>query len=255
MLVQRVAACLMLTAVCVVLPAAEPAADSPGMVKPSTYAAAADLVAQADFYLDRLTEALSNPADYDEAKQSRVRKDANTLAVLALVLGRHDEANKYRGRAAAMIPLAISLANQAADPPASTKNLADLKAAATAEGAAGAEPAWTQVADLAALMKQVPVVNASLKRGLDPARFKKQSAQIAGQAATLAAIAQASWFDTAAISDAADVAKWQQLCAEMRDAAGTIGAAARSGDQAAASAGFKRMTVSCDACHAVFRHE
>ena len=45
---------------------------------------------QVDYYLGRLGEALADSKDYDEAKQSRVNKDANTLAALGLALVLHD---------------------------------------------------------------------------------------------------------------------------------------------------------------------
>ena len=76
-----------------------------------------------------------------------------------------------------------------------------MKQAAAAGGKPAAEVAWQTVAPLDALMQQVPIVNNSLRRGLDPNRFKRQQKQTAGQAATLAAIAQAASFD---LSDADD---------------------------------------------------
>ena len=96
---------------------------------------------------------------------------------------------------------------------------------------------WEQVASLEELMKQVPTVNATLKRGLTPQRFKTLQKQSAGQAATLAAIAQTVMADTQAVKDPADLDKWYQDCAEMRDAAGAVNAAIHADDQPATAAG------------------
>jgi len=126
-----------------------------------------------------------------------------------------------------------------------------------AEGAATPveeKPQWQKAGSLPALMKQVPVVNNSLRRGVE-GRFQRQAEQLAGQAATLAAIAQVSQFDLSAVKDPADAAKWRQLCNEMRDAAGEVNSAAHAQDQAKAKAALARMMKSCDACHATFRKE
>jgi hypothetical protein len=227
------------------------AAAPPESPKASSYAPAADLAAQVDFYLNRLSESLANQAEYDGAKQSRVHKDASTVAALVLVLGRHDEPNKYQSAAASMIQAAQALVEGGEDFGKARSALDALnQAAASGKGDA---PAWADVAPLGALMKQVPIVNNSLRRSLEPSRFKKLSAQVAQQAATLAAIAQASLFDESMVSDAADTDKWRQFCAQMRDAAGAMNSAAHAGDQAATAAAQKRLTQSCDACHAVFR--
>lgn len=219
--------------------------------KASSYAPVADLTAQVDYYLGRASEALANPADYDEAKQSRVHKDGSTLAVLLLVLGNHDEANKYQGKAAGLVHAAEALAAGSEDYAKAKPALDELNRALAA--GQGESAAWGEVAEMAPLMKQVPVVNNALRRSLEPARFKKQSAQVAQQAATLAAIAQAAQFNTSAVASAADTAKWQAFCLDMRDAAGALNQAAHAGDQPAASAAAKRLALSCDKCHAVFR--
>ncbi len=227
------------------------AAAPPDPPKASIYAPAADLAAQVDFYLNRLSETLANQAEYDEAKQSRAVKDASTVAALSLVLGRHDESNKYQAGAVGMIQAAQGLVEGAEDY-GKAKSALDALNQAAASGK-GDVPPWADVAPLGALMKQVPIVNNSLRRSLEPSRFKKQSVQVAQQAATLAAIAQASLFDTSMVSDAAETDKWQQFCTQMRDAAGAMNSAAHAGDQAATAAAQKRLTQSCDACHAVFR--
>ena len=78
---------------------------------------------------------------------------------------------------------------------------------------------------------------------------------MAAQAATLAAIAQTTSFDLEAVSKQEDEVKWREFCVEMRDAAGSLNAAARGKDQPAAAAAAKRLAKTCDACHGVFRQE
>lgn len=228
----------------------DPAAQTAGQPKPSQYAPAADLVEQADFYIGRLGEALANEKEFDKDVQNRAKNDAHTLAVIALVLARHDEPNKLQ--AATFLPAVRKLAEVAGDHGPAVAALAEVKRIAAEGGPPAAEVAWQPVAPLDALMRQVPIVNNSLRRGLDANRFKRQQKQTAGQAATLAAIAQAASFD---LSDADDASadEWRTLCHEMRDVAGQINSAVHAGDPSQAQAGAKRLAQNCDACHEKFR--
>ena len=222
--------------------------------KVSQFAPAVDLNAQVTYYLGRLDEALADPNDYDEAKQSRVGKDSNTLAALALSLALHDMESKYRD--GALLKASQKLAEGSGEYAPAAAAAAEVKAAAAGGDEKPGEIKWGKVASLSALMKQVPVVNNSLKRGLEPARFQRQAAQSAGQAATLAAIAQAVIFDDEYASDAADAAQWQTLCQQMRDAAAEVNAAVHAGKADEAQAAMKRLAKNCDACHEKFRgHE
>ena len=63
------------------------AAEPPAPPKVSTFAPAGDLLAQVEYYKKRMKDAVASEADFDEAKQARVKKDANTLAVLASAFG------------------------------------------------------------------------------------------------------------------------------------------------------------------------
>ena len=47
--------------------------------------------------------------------------------------------------------------------------------------------------------------------------------------------------------------KWQEICAEMRDAAAAVGAAVRKNDQETAKQGLAKLAATCDACHHEFR--
>jgi cytochrome c556 len=203
---------------------------------------------------------LANKDDFDDAAKARVKKDANTLAALALTLGLHDADHRLKSSAPALLKAAQKLA--AADEyEAAQSAFQTVKAAATRNGSAAAGTndslKWARVASLRQLMQQVPVVNAALRRGVnaDVQRFKKLQPQLAGQSATLAAIAQTIAVDTTAVKKPADSAKWYQFTTEMRDAAGAVNQAVHGGDQPAATIAMTRLAKSCEACHAVFRKE
>jgi cytochrome c556 len=111
----------------------------------------------------------------------------------------------------------------------------------------------------------VPLIHTGLKRGVDPHRLARQASQSAGQSAALAAIAEAAMLDTEYAKLARDSAagaveraeqraeQWRQFCVGMRDAAGEVNSAIHAQDQARVTAGMKRLSQSCEACHAKFR--
>jgi hypothetical protein len=231
------------------------AAEAPEPPKVSSFAPAEDLLKQVDFFVKRIDESLATKEGYDEAKQTRTLKDAHTLAVIGQMLGKHDQENKIKESAANLIKSTQALAKGSKDFDAATAAFADVKKAAAGEAPGGGEVKWEKVASLGALMKQVPLVNAGLKRGMSPARFERQAAETAGHSATLASIAQAAMFDTHEVKDPNDTSKWYEFCAELRDASAEINAAAKAKDQAKAAAAMAKLTQSCDRCHEVFRKE
>jgi len=226
----------------------------PEIPKISTFAPAKDLIQQVDFYIGRLSESLSD-ADFDLAEQSRTLKDANTLAVLALMLAVHDEQHPLKPGAAAMLKSAQELSKVGDDAQRGGTALEAIKRARAATDGDGEPVKWEKAASLSALMKAVPLVHTGLKRGVEPNRLARQAAQTAGQSASLAAIAQASMLDPEPAKNPAEVEDWVRYCIQMRDASGEVNSAVHAQDQAKVSAAMKRMTQSCDACHAKFRHE
>jgi cytochrome c556 len=105
------------------------------------------------------------------------------------------------------------------------------------------------------LMKQVSVINASLKRGLQPARLKSQAKKTTGESATLAAIANSLLFDTHEVKSEADTPDWYEYSAEFRESASALNAAIKTGKIAQVSPALKRMSTSCDTCHKKFHQE
>lgn len=239
----------------VIIGAEPPAAEMSR--KPSTYAPAKDLEAQVTFFLDRINEDLADEAKYDETGVERVKRDANTLAVLALVLGKHDEGNRYQGSAEAMLAEALQLAAKSA-------NFAEAKTAfaklnETLQKETGNSPpanlTWKPVGDIVELMNQVPKLNTALRGGVTGSaeRFEKSRDKGAGLAASIAAIAQISVLDDSYCTSDADRADWIELSGLMRDAAYTVNQAIRRGDQAAAREGLKPLARTCDDCHEQFK--
>jgi cytochrome c556 len=229
------------------------AADPPAPPKVSTFAPAPDLAAQVEYYKKRMQEAVASEADFDEAKQARIVKDANLVAVLAQHLGMHDTDNSQKSSASAAVAAAQTLA-AATDFKSASAGYAALEKALSG-GAGGQELKWGKVAAMGQLMKQVSVINASLKRGLQPTRLKSQAKKTSGESATMAAIANALMFDTHEVKSEADLPDWYAFSAEFRDSAGALNAAIKTGQIAKVTPALKRMSTSCDTCHAKFQKE
>lgn len=229
--------------------------DNPPAPKTSTLAPAQDLIDQVDFFIGRVNESLSDAAEFPGARQSRTLKDAHTLAVLALVLGQHDEAHPLKASMPALLEGAQQLAAADEDYGKAKAAFETIQAARAGKLAPGGEIKWNKSASLPLLMKQVPLVHAPLKRGVDGNRLARGAKQAAGQSATLAAIAMASLLDDSYAKSPAEVTAWNDCCVEMRDAAGEVNSAVHAQDSARVSAGMKRLQQSCEACHAKFQHK
>ena len=239
---------LILVCLSTLLIAAEPA-SSPAV---SEYAPLGDLQHQVSFFMKRLEKDLADEADYGEDQQGRVGKDASSLAAIGLLLGKHDKDHPNKKSASGIVAAAASLADEAEDYASAKAQLAKVKAALASEKE-GEALEWEPVASLAYLMQQVPIINNSLRRGVTGRRFKREADKSAGYAATLAAIAQASMFDTDYCVDEADEKKWRQICVDMRDASAAVSKAVRAGDQKTAEMHLGKLVETCDACHHAFR--
>ena len=229
-------------------------AEPPRSSKPSSYAPAKDLRAQVDYFLGRMEKDLQDQSQYGKDQQERIERDASTLAAIALVMGMHDQQNDLKRAASNLIEASNALAGSAEDYQQAKEALAKVKQ--TLAAAEQSEPVnWEPAADLVQLMKQVPIVNNSLRRGVLGRRFKRSAGRNAGYAATLAAIAQASLADTDYCSDEEEEAEWRKACILMRDAAGAVNDAVHQRDQAAAKTALAQLAKSCDVCHHTFREE
>ncbi len=225
-------------------------AADPAMPAVSTFAPAADLVGQVDYYVDRLEKAVENEAEYADAA-GKINKDANTLILIALALGLHDTANKYHAAAPGLIRAAQAVA-AAKDYAAAKAAVAALKSALASQGST-ASLKWEKLASLEALMEQVPLVNSRLKRNLR--RFEARADQNAGDAAVLAVIAHGSMANVGETKKPDQAEKWFAYCVQMRSAAAAVNAAIRNKDKAACDKAMKDLNQSCEDCHAVFHPE
>jgi hypothetical protein len=232
----------------------EAAAVLPTAGAPTSFAPAADLLDQVDFYIARGEESTSAPQAFDMAKQARLLKDAHTLAALGLALSMHDEDFPAKPAMPGLIRAAQRLAVAETDYDKARAALAEVKAARAGKAEPSTEAKWEKVASLPALMKQVPLVHTQLTRGTRGDRLARSAKQSAGQAATLAAIAQASILDTEYAQTPEAMQKWRQYCEQMRDAAGEVNSAIHAAQSERVTAAMKRLLVSCESCHAAFRH-
>jgi hypothetical protein len=229
--------------------------DAPADVKVSKYAPAEDLTNQLNSIAGRLDGLLANPNEFDEARKSRIAKEADVAAVIALGLGFSDQEHPLKKSASSILASAQALAN-AEDYPAAKQALDSLKAAAAgkpAPASAVRSLRWEPVAPLGLLMKEVPIIDASLKRSIQGERLKTQTKASAGAAATLAVIAEEAATDHDAVKNPADIPKWEQFCSEMRDAAGSVDQAIHAGDAERVEAAMARLAKSCERCHRSFR--
>jgi hypothetical protein len=229
--------------------AADPA--MPPAPKFSTIVPAADLAGQVDWYIKDLEASVATQEDYKDSVE-KIAKESNTLVVIALALGLHDEPSKYQAAAGHLMKAAQAVA-ATKDYDASCKAVAALRKASKTKG--NAELKWEKVASLPELMKQVPNINTNLKRNLKPNNFKKKAKVTAGYTAAIAAIAQGSMADTSATKNADQVTQWYKFSAAMRDDAGAVNAAIHQGDEPAAAKAMKKLGQSCEDCHAVFHPE
>jgi hypothetical protein len=239
------------------LNAADDGKQAPPAPPASQFAPADDALAQVDYYIKRVGDTLTNKEQFDDTAKSKIKKDGNTIAILGMVLGLHDQDNRIKPRAGDLVQAGQALA-KATNFDAASAAFEDIKKAASGEGTASnpAPTQWGKVASLGQIMKQVTAINAALKRGVTtPKRLEQLKAESSGHAAMMAAIAQASMYDTHEVKNPADLDKWYEYCAEMRDAAGQVNAAVRAGDHPKTTAAMSRLAHSCEACHKVFRKE
>ncbi len=218
---------------------------------PSSYAPAKDLQFQVNYLMQRIDGDLKNEPKYDRHVK-RVMRDANTIAVLALVMGKHDEQNTLKGTSTAVIKAAHELSAKAKDLGAAKSAYAVLVARLKSPSSES-PTAWKGVGDIEQLMQQIPELDRSLKIAVKPTRFAKSREKAASLAATMAALAQVSMFDGTYCTDAADEAEWVELCVCLRDAATDVHAAIQEGDSDAATAALKPLARTCDDCHEQFK--
>ncbi len=242
--------CVGVSVASLVLAHVEPPAEEVRL-KPSSYALAADLETQLTYLAERIEGDLEDPSKFDR-RAKRVERDANTIAVLALVMGNHDQKNRLQGASAAVVDAAQSLAGKTADHAAAKSAYAALAQCLRAPRTNGPEP-WRLVGSIESHMLQVPQLDTSLKSSIKPSRFEVSRQKAAATAATIAAIAQISMFDQTYCKDQRDHEEWVELCVCMRDAASEVCQAIHGGDIGQVEKAMRPLSRTCDDCHDTFR--
>jgi hypothetical protein len=234
-------------------PTPAPAADDSAAPKFSTFASADDLAGEVKFLVADLEKAVVDEDEYKSQVEDRFIRDGNTITLIAIALGLHDQDSPAKAHAKAISVAARKLA-ATKDYAATKQAVDDLKAAIDATGTGAEELKWGKVAKLNGLMKdEVPNINNKLKNSLR--RFKKRAGEAAANAATMALIAENATLYIADTKKPAEGQKWTEYAAQMRAAASEVAAKAHAGDEPGATAAMEKLNQSCHDCHAVFHPE
>ena len=246
---------LLLFSLFLVFPAFDSVAqDAHEKVKVSAFAPVKATEAELKYFVTKIGKDLEDKEDYGEDQHKRIVLDTSTVSVLALTLAMHDKDNAYKQAAGKIVELAIEVGENAEDFDDATSSYEKLKKSLDEKPKSESLDWHASVADIDALMRQVPIVNDKVRRGVnDKRRFDRNAKKVAQKAVTLAAIAQVSMMNTDYCGDEDDEKAWQKICADMRDACADVYRALMEKDQDKAKAGNARVVETCDACHHRFR--
>jgi cytochrome c556 len=248
-------------------PASTFASDNSATPKFSTFASADDLAAEVKFLVADLEKAVADEEEYKSQVEGRFIRDGNTITLIAIALGLHDQDSPLKPHAKAIAAAARKLAQTKdfattkqtnedlkACFAATKQAVADLKAAVGGQVGGGGELKWGKVAPLNTLMKdEVPNINTKLKTGLR--HFETRAGEAAANAATMALIAENAMLYVADTKKPAEGAEWTKFAAQMRSLAKDVAAKAHAGDQAGTNDAMDKLNDSCTACHRVFNPE
>ena len=230
------------------------AEETSKVTKVSAFAPVKVVEAELKYFVDKMAKDLDDKEEFGEDQQERLELDSATVSVLALTLGMHDEKTEFKPAAGTIVELATEISENYDDFDAAVTAHAKLKQALSEKPKS--EPlSWDDpVAEIGALMRQVPIVNGGIRRGVsDKRRFKRTAKRTAQKVVTLAAIAHVSMMNTDYCSDDDDEKEWKKICVDMRDACTEVYKALMANDQKKAEAGNARVVETCDACHERFR--
>lgn len=207
------------------------------------------------YYLDQCAAALEEADAFGDEQKESLRRAANTLVVCAATVALHDGDSAQKPHAAATVAAAQQLARAYGDHAAATEALAAARAAWT-DGGEATEVAWERMASLGAMMNEVNVVNARVRRAVSNERnLTRRGERALGDVATLAMIANASIYDTHEVKDDEQLPFWYELMAAFRDQATELRGAVEAKDFEAAQEALSGMQNACDECHSEFEVE
>ena len=234
-------------------PTSASASDDNAVPKFSTFASADDLAAEVKFLVADLEKAVVDEDEYKSQVDGRFIRDGNTITLIAIGLGLHDQDCPLKGRAKAIAAGARKLATMK-DYATTKQAVEDLKSVVAASGSGADKLEWGKVAKLNGLMKdEVPNINNKLKTSLR--RFKKRASEVSANAATMALIAENATLYINDTKKPTEGQKWIEFAAQMRSAASDLAAKAHAGDEPGATAAMDKLNQSCHDCHAVFNPE
>ena len=137
------------------------ASDDDAAPKFSTFASADDLAAEVKILIADLEKAVVNEEEYKSQVEGRFTRDGNTITLIAIALGLHDQDSPLKPHAKAIAAAARKLA-ETKDYATTKQAIEDLKAAVDGKGTGGGELKWGKVAKLKGLMKdEVPTSTTS----------------------------------------------------------------------------------------------
>ncbi|MBR6437275.1 MAG: hypothetical protein IKS45_12280, partial [Thermoguttaceae bacterium] len=158
----------------------------------------------------------------------------------------NDQDREYKATAPNLVNAAQALAAATTHEEAK----AAFEAIKTAEASTDAL-AWTKVAPLASLMKQVPAIDTKMKRTI-PKRMDKKQDECLAMCAAVAALMQGSIANAGETEQPTETAQWTAFSIQGRDAAAAIAKAVAAQDKDAAEEAMATLHKACDDCHAVF---
>jgi cytochrome c556 len=229
------------------------ASDDGATPKFSAFASADDLAAEVKLLVADLEKAVVTKDEYDSQVEGRFIRDGNTITLIAITLGLHDQDSPLKRYAKAIAAAARKL-TKTKNYPTTKQAIEDLEKAVDGQGTDGDELKWGKVAPLNGLMKdEVPNINTKLKTGLR--HFKKRAGEVSANAVAMALIAENARLYIADTKKPNEGTKWTEFAGQMRSAASELAAKAHAGDEAGATAAMDKLDQSCHACHAVFNPE
>ena len=127
-------ACVLVGGLLVGSPASTFASDDDAAPKFSTFASADDLAAEVKILTADLEKAVVNEDEYESQVEGRFIRDGNTITLIAIALGLHDQDSPAKPHAKAIAAAARKLA-ETKDFATTKQAVEDLKAAVDGQGA------------------------------------------------------------------------------------------------------------------------
>jgi len=190
-----------------------------------------------------------------KAADDEIARKGYTLALVANAVAEADGEAKWKAAALGVRDTAITLAKGAKSQATVDKALKEITAAIeTGKGAEGKPMKYLEIAPLEQVMKEVNDRNRPMTKNLRGTQFARSKEQVTRDAHVWAVLASAARTDT----KSAELAKkpqddFDKYANEFFNSSRSLAAAAKKGDQNAASEALKSARKACADCHSVYR--